>query len=160
MSVTRYTHTITLSVTMRVMRKYCWFRKYWFTDRYHYPARLRRAVHTTRTTPRYTHGLTLSQHAAEATHAKNDAVGIDQAAWRVHVSERRPLEKACGRWWPRTGGRGPRAGVGAPGRRGGGASQQVAASGRAASDRGVGEGGRRGLRIADTHLPGGERKTA
>ena len=25
---------------------------------------------------------------------------------------------------------------------------------------GVGEGGRRGLRIADTHLPGGERKTA
>ena len=35
-----------------------------------------------------------------------------------------------------------------------------AASGRAASDRGLGEGGRRGLRIAETHLPGGERKTA
>ena len=34
-----------------------------------------------------------------------------------------------------------------------------AASGRAASDRGLGEGGRRGLRIADTHLPGEERKT-
>ena len=51
---------------------------------------------------------------------------------------------------PRAAGR-----VSAPGRRGGGASQQVAASGRAASDRGVGEGGRRGLRIADTHLPGG-----
>ena len=37
--------------------------------------------------------------------------------------------------------------------RGGGASQQAVASGRAASDRGVGEGGRRDLRIADTHLP-------
>jgi len=49
---------------------------------------------------------------------------------------------------PRAAGR-----VSAPGRRGGGASQQAAASGRAASDRGVGEGGRRDLRIADTHLP-------
>ena len=56
---------------------------------------------------------------------------------------------------PRAAGR-----ASAPGRRGGGASQQAVASGRAASDRGVGEGGRRGLRIADTHLPGGERKTA
>ena len=51
---------------------------------------------------------------------------------------------------PRAAGR-----ASAPGRRGGGASQQAVASGRAASDRGVGEGGRRGLRIADTHLPGG-----
>jgi hypothetical protein len=45
-----------------------------------------------------------------------------------------------------------------PGR--GGASQHdggVWKSGIA--DRGVGEGGRRGLRIADTHLPGEERKT-
>ena len=46
--------------------------------------------------------------------------------------------------------------------KGGGALQQAAASGRAASDPpdGVGEGGRRGLRIAVTHLPREGRATA
>ena len=60
------------------------------------------------------------------------------------------------RWW-RASAAAARGQGECPGKAGG-ALQQAAASGRAASDPpdGVGEGGRRGLRIAVTHLSGEE----
>ena len=77
----------------------------------------------------------------------------------TRIREKAPKEGVSGRWWLRTGGRGPRAGRVPRDGEEGARRSRPAASGRAASDRGVGEGGRRGLRIADTHLPGEERKT-
>ena len=55
---------------------------------------------------------------------------------------------------PRAAGR-----VSAPGEAGGASQHDGGVWKSGVADRGVGEGGRRGLRIADTHLPGEERKT-
>ena len=73
----------------------------------------------------------------------------------TRIREKAPKEGVSGRWWLRTGGRGPRAGRVPRDGEEGARRSRPAASGRAASDRGLGEGGRRGLRIAETHLPGG-----
>ena len=62
------------------------------------------------------------------------------------------------RWW-RASAAAARGQGECPGKAGG-ALQQAAASGRAVGPDGVGEGGRRGLRIAVTHLPREGRATA